>query len=147
MQHAGPEFVRQHYCAGSAGPIVPFVQQAAQDGLQPHYGKIPAVHYSGVDFTRRAHSIRGKVDGGKRAELADGFQVRADVSDLRNGKCGVAHLQAGRALLDVNQPVFIAIRQRTQQHAAHHAENGGVHANTEREREGDGGPKRRNPPQ
>ena len=147
MQHGGPELVRQHYCAGGARPIVALVEQAAQDGLQPHYFEIGAVDHSGVDFTCLAESLCRKVDGGKRAEFADGLQVRAYVTDLRNRERGVAHLQAGRALLDVNQPIFIAIHQRTQQHAAHNAENGGVHANTQRQREGDGGPQRRGPRQ
>ena len=47
--------------------------------------------------------------------------------------------EAGRALTDVDQPILVAIDQRPQQHAADDAEDRGVGADAERERDDDGG--------
>ena len=41
----------------------------------------------------------------------------------------------GRALPDVDQPVFVAIDQRPKKHAAHQREDGRVGADTQRQRE------------
>ena len=43
-----------------------------------------------------------------------------------------------RALADVDQPVLVAVDERPQQHAADDAEDGGVGADAERQREDDG---------
>ena len=43
-----------------------------------------------------------------------------------------------RALADVDQPVFVAVDQRPQQHAAHQRENCGVGADAEGQREDHG---------
>lgn len=81
-----------------------------------------------MDFTCLAESLSCEVDGRKGAEVADGLQVGTYVSDLRNRERGIFHLQAGRPLLDVNQAIFIAIHQRTQQHTPDNAEDGRVRA-------------------
>ena len=44
----------------------------------------------------------------------------------------------GRALPDVDQPVLVAVDERPQQHAADDAEDGGVGADAERQRQDDG---------
>src|SRR5262245_52685471 len=41
------------------------------------------------------------------------------------------------ALMDVNQPVLVAVDQRFQQHPADHAEDGGVRANAQCQRQDD----------
>ena len=51
---------------------------------------------------------------------------------------GVVGADAGRALADVDQAVLVAVDERPQQHAAHHAEDGGVGADAERQRDDDG---------
>ena len=44
----------------------------------------------------------------------------------------------GRALADVDEPVFVAIDERPQEDAADDAEDGGVGADAERQRDDDG---------
>ena len=63
--------------------------------------------------------------------------------DLRSSISGTENVvfvgaEAGRALADVDQPIFVAIDERPQQHAADDAEDGGVGADAERERDDDG---------
>jgi hypothetical protein len=43
-----------------------------------------------------------------------------------------------RTLADVDQAVFVAVGERPQEHAAHHAEHGRVGADTERQRDDHG---------
>ena len=51
---------------------------------------------------------------------------------------GVLGADARRALADVDEPVLVAVDERPQQHAADDAEDGGVGADAERQREDDG---------
>src|SRR5262249_44065687 len=53
----------------------------------------------------------------------------------RHRESNILGADAARALADVNQPVLVAVDERPQQHAAHHAEDGGVGADAERQRE------------
>ena len=76
--------------------------------------------------------VREVAEGGQRLD------ARAQVLDLRHREVGVVDADAGRALADVDQPVLVAVDERPQQHAAHHAEDGGVGADAERQRDDDG---------
>ena len=58
--------------------------------------------------------------------------------NLRHRERGVLGADAGRALADVDQAVLVAVDQRPQQHAAHHAEDRGVGADAERQGQDDG---------
>ena len=55
------------------------------------------------------------------------------VVDLRHRELGVLGADAPGGLPDVDQPVFVAIGERPQQHAADHAEDRGVGADAERQ--------------
>ena len=65
--------------------------------------------------------------------------ARLEIVDLRHREGRVRRAEPRRALPDVDQPVFVAIDQRAQQHAADDAEDRGVGADAERERDHDGG--------
>ena len=67
----------------------------------------------------------------------DGLQPAAQVLDFRNRERGVLCIDAGSALPDVDQPALIAIDERPQQDATHDAEDGGVGADAERQRQND----------
>ena len=58
---------------------------------------------------------------------------RSWISGTENAS--IVDADAGRALADVDQPVLVAIDQRPQQNAAHQAEDGGVGADAERQRQ------------
>ena len=58
--------------------------------------------------------------------------------NLRYRERRVLDVSSRRALADVDQPRLIAIDQRPQQHTPHHAEDGGIGANAERQSEDDG---------
>ena len=63
------------------------------------------------------------------------WTLRFDVLDFGHGKRGVVLSAGGRALADVDEPVFVAVDQRLEQHSAHQREDGRVGADAQRQRE------------
>ncbi len=61
------------------------------------------------------------------------------VLDFRDRKRRVHRAEARRALTDVEQAIFAAVDERTHQHGADDAEDRGVGADAERQRDDDGG--------
>ena len=76
---------------------------------------------------------------GEVAELADGFNAGAEVDEFGDGEVGVGVVEAGGALADVDEAVFVAIDQGAEEYAADEGEDGGVGADAEGESEDDGG--------
>ena len=74
----------------------------------------------------------------KSPNAVSDLDAAAQVAELRHREVGVLDADARRALADVDQPVFVAVDQRPQQHAADDAEDRGVGADAERQREDDG---------
>src|SRR5262249_50445282 len=60
------------------------------------------------------------------------------IDELGYRERGVLNGDARRALTDVNQPRFVAIDERPQQHATHHAEHSRVGADAQRQGYDDG---------
>src|SRR5207253_2901670 len=94
---------------------------------------------SGTDFARLAEADHGETDDREVAEFTYGLHAGADVHELRHGEGGVVDADALGALANVDDAVFIAIVERAKQYAANDAEDGGVGADAERERNDDGG--------
>ena len=116
------------------------VQQAAEHGAKAHHvEERPAddarFHHAGL----AAETDHREVDGGEVAERADGGDARLEVVDFGHRERRVLGADARRALADVDQAIFVAIDQRTEEHAADDAEDRGVGADAERERHHDGG--------
>ena len=66
------------------------------------------------------------------------LRSRLEVANLRDREVGVLRADAAGRLTDVDEAVLVAVGERPQQHAADDAENGGVGADAERERQDDG---------
>ena len=66
------------------------------------------------------------------------FTRACEVPQLRDREVRVLDADAVRALADVDQPILVAVDERPQQHAPDDAEDGGVGADAERQREDDG---------
>ncbi len=60
------------------------------------------------------------------------------VAQLGHGEVSVLDLDPGRALADVDQPILVAVDERPQQDTADDAEDRGVGADAERERDDHG---------
>ena len=69
----------------------------------------------------------------------DGVDAGFNVLDFWNREGGVFVAQARRALADVNETVFVSIHERLEEYAAHKGKDGGVGADTERQRQDDNG--------
>src|SRR5262249_39452292 len=76
-----------------------------------------------------------EADGGEIAERGQRLDALAHILDFRHGERDIFGADAARALSDIDQPVFAAIDERPQKHTTHHAENGGVGPDAERQRE------------
>ena len=58
-----------------------------------------------------------------------------EVLNFGDGKVDVLATDADSALPNVNEAIFIGIHQRAQEHAAHQAEDGGVGADSQCQRQ------------
>src|SRR5262245_1685186 len=96
-----------------------------------------AVDDTGPHLSRLAEAQHRESDDRKLAKGAHALDPRPQILDLGNGEGGVFRWDAWRALADVYQPVFVTVDERLQQHAADDAENGGIGADPEGEREDD----------
>ena len=112
MSARGPEAVGEHDCAGGIGSVVPHVDQAAEHGAEAHHLEEVATDHAGLHFAGFAEAVEGEAHGGEIAERAEGLHALAKILDFGHGENGALHAQAGRALPDVDQPVFAAIHQR-----------------------------------
>src|SRR5262249_36246470 len=72
-------------------------------------------------------------------ERADRCDARSQIIDFRYRKRHVVEAEARRGLPDINQAVFVAVDQRTEQDAADDAEDGGIGAYPESKRDDDSG--------
>ena len=122
------------------GPSSCAFEQAAEHGAQAHHVEERAADDARLHHARlAAETDHREIDGGEVAEGADGGDARLEVVDFRHRERRVLGADAGRALADVDQAIFVAIDERAQEHAADDAEDRGVGADAERERDDDGG--------
>src|SRR6266436_8376715 len=118
--------------------------------MEAHDLKISTADNAGADFAGFAESDHGEADGGEIAELAKGLNAGFKVQNFRHGEVDVLATDAESALPNVDEAILIGIHQRAKEDAAHQAEDGGVGADAQRQREhhGDrqplGAPKRTN---
>ena len=138
LERRRPEAVRQHRRARRLRPVVAGVEQAAEHRPQAHDLEVRAADDAGADHARLAEADHREADGGEVAEGGQRLDARAQVVDLRDRERGVLGADARRALADVDQPILVAVDERPQQHAADDAEDGGVGADAERQRQDDG---------
>src|SRR5262245_17144951 len=134
LQGVHPEPVGQHSSSGCIRTIVTRREQASQHRAKPHNFKIVAVHNSGADLAWIAQPDNREVELRKSAEFLDAFQPGIQILDLWHGERCIVGANTRGALAHVQQAVFVAIGKRSQQHAAHHAENGGVSADSKSQR-------------
>ncbi len=147
VQRRAPESIGQHDCAGGIGTVVGGTEQAAEHRAQSHHLEVVAVDDSGGNLARRAEPHDGEVDRRNCAQIGDRLQPRTEVVDFGDGEGRVVDVDAGSALPQVDEAVFVSVGERTQQHGAHDAEDGGVGADAESERDGDGDPEWAHAPQ
>ena len=130
-----PKTIGQYSRAGRVRAVVSRVEQPAEDWVQPHHLEIRSADDARTDLTRFAEAYHGEADGGEVTERAQSLDARAQILNFGHGKRSVVGADATRTLADVDQAILVAIDKRPQQHAAHHAKDGGVSADAQRQRE------------
>src|SRR5262245_1625563 len=135
IERVGPKTIRENDNALSLGTVVFRPYESPKHGTQAHHLEIRPVDHTAIQFARFAEANHGKRNGGKVAKLAEALDPLLQVSNFRHRPRAVFGAYTQRALPDVNQPIFIAIDQRLDEHAANKRENGGVGSNTQRQRD------------
>src|SRR5580704_13733138 len=138
MKSGGPEPVRENDDAGSFGTIVLRADETAENGMQAHDFEIGPADNAGLNLARLTETDHRKADGREIAELTNAARAGLNVLQFRDRKISIGAANAGSALANINEVIFVAVDQRAQQNAANQREDSRVGANTERQRENHG---------
>ena len=132
--------MRQHRRARRPGAIIGRGQQPAEHRPKSHHLEKGSVDDAGPDQARLpAEPDQREIDGGKIAERGDRRGARLEVIDFGDREGQVLDAESLGGLADIDQPIGLAIDERTQQHAPNHAENRRVGADAQGERHHHGG--------
>ena len=118
--------------------IVRCVDQSAKHRSQPHHVEVGPAHDARAHDARIPEAVHRERDRGEVAEGAHRFHACLEVVDLRDGERDVRRLKAGCALPDVDQAIFVTVRQRLEQDASNDAEDGGVRPDAQGQCQHDG---------
>ena len=134
--------VVQNRCVSTAAPAACGPSSVASSrrprtGTQAHHLEVRSADDPGAHHARLAEADQREVDGREFAEGGQRLDPRAEVADLRHRELGVLGADAARALADVDQAILVLVDERPQQHAADDAEDRGVGADAERQRDDD----------
>ncbi len=110
-----------------------FVEQAAENGPQPHHLEVRSADDASAHHARFAESDHGEAHGREVAKFADGFHACLQILDFRHGEGRVLDTQAARTLANVDQPILAPVDERLQEDSANQSEDGGVRADPERQ--------------
>src|SRR6267143_4164742 len=135
LDRGRPVSVGQDDHASGFRTIVLRADETAEDRMEAHHVKIGAVNDGGANFPGLAEADHGETDGGELAKGGKGFDACAQVLNFRYGEWDAPGANARCSLFDVDQPVFVAVDERPQQHTANQAENRRVRPDTQRQRE------------
>ena len=103
--------------------------------MEAHHVKIGAVNDAGANFPGLAEADHSETHGGELAEGAERFDASAQVLNFRHGEWDFPGADTRRALFNINEALLVAVDERPKQHAANQAEDGGVGADAECQRE------------
>ena len=138
LERGRPETMSQDNRTSRAGSIIGCVDQAAENGAQSHHLEVRPADDACAHDARLAQTDHREADRGEIAERRDRLHSRLEVIDFRYRERRIRRGEARCTLADVDQTVFVAVGQRLEQHAAHHAEDRGIGPDAERQREHDG---------
>ena len=127
-----PVVVRQHHHRRRARAVVSGVERPAEHRAETHDREVVSGHQADVDTHRVV--VAHQAEGHRRVlgdAAAEGLRGGTEVVDLGHRETHVVAAGAGGRLAKIHQPIAVPVRQRPQQHAAHHAEDRGVGADAE----------------
>ena len=129
--------MRQHRGTGRLRAVVGRVEKTAAYGAKSHDVEVAAADDTGAHDARLAETDHCEVDGRELADGGQGLGAGTKVPNLRDGELGVLDVDAGRALAEIDEVLFVLIDEWPEQHTADDAEDRRVGANTERKRQDD----------
>ena len=132
-----PEVVGENHDGRHSRAIVARARQPAEHRGEAHDLEVVPRDEPHVEADRVVVPLQGEVPRGVLGDAAQRRDAGAEIVDLRHGEGDVRLPRAIGRLPHVEQPVAVAVGQRLQQHAADHAENRGVGADAERQRDDD----------
>jgi hypothetical protein len=138
LEFGRPESVRQDRRPGRLRAVVSRVKKTAQNRAQAHDFEIRPTDDPCPNDARLAQSDHRELDHGEIAECAQRLDAILQVPNFGHREVGVLHVDAGRTLTQVDEPLLVAVHQRLEEYAVDDAENGSVGANPQGERHDDG---------
>ena len=143
----GPSFVREHHDWRNSRPVIARIRHPAEHRRKAHDLEVIArdetdgdAHGTFAALVRQS-PIRIFRDSGQR------FGTIAQIAHFGNGEGDVGARRSIHRVSQVDQPISVAVRQRLEEHAADHAEDGRVGADAERQSDHDDGGERGSVPQ
>jgi len=137
LERVRPEAVGEDGRARGARAVVARIEQPTEDRVQSHHLEIRAADDPGAHHTRLSEADHREADRREVAERAERLDALAQILDLRHRERGVLDADAARALPDVDEARLVAVDERTQEDAADDAEDRGVRADAEGQRQDD----------
>ena len=138
LERGRPEPMRENGRAVRLRPVVAGTEEPPSHGAETHDLEIGAADDPGTHRARLAEADHRELDGREVAKRGERFHPPLQVAQLGYREVRVLHADALRALAEVDQAVLVAVDERPEQHAPDDAENGGVRADAEGQRENDG---------
>ena len=138
LEGVRPEAIGEDNHAGGLGALILGPDEAPEHGMKTHHVEVRSTDHAGTNFARLAEADHREADRREVADRRHGLETGREILNLRDGEGGVLGAEAGRTLANVDQTILVAIHKRPQQHAANDAEDRGVGADAEGEREDDG---------
>ena len=131
----GPHPVRQHRELVGARPGVRLAEAAADERLAAERREERRRDREPAQLLRLP--VRGEADGAEREEgrVFDGLGLALPVQIVRNRHARLRQAHQRVAVPDEHEAVGGRVRQRAQQHLIQQAEDGGIGANPERQRQ------------
>jgi hypothetical protein len=114
-----PKTISEYHNAGGVGALVFRADEPPEDRVEAHNVEVRTVDDARLNFARLTQTDHGETDGREIAERVKSLNVVANILDFSHGKRCVVLAEASGALPYVDQPVFVAVDERLEEHAAH----------------------------
>ena len=137
-----PVFVAEDQDGGRVHAVVGGNEGAAQQRLDAQHVEEIGRDHGGLHALGGVLPDEQKVHGVMLHDAGQGVVAVAVIVDFLHGEGQIVDVRLAELLMKHHQVAAVAIRQGAQQHAVHHAENGGVGADAESQRENCGMPEK-----
>src|SRR3954468_6217637 len=136
-ERGGPKPIRQDRGARRLRTIVTGPEKSPEHRTKAHHLKVRAVDDPGAHDAWFAEPNQREPNRRELTESRDRPGAGAKILHFGHREVRILRVNPAGTLADVNEPILFTVGERPQEDAAHHTENRGVRADTERQRDDD----------